>query len=95
MAFDSDFLEKNKSALIEELGEGLSFVGNILDEIIQIEPSEHSFEQTKNMLMAMSYKLGYINAVFNQYFIMSNGFPPEKRKIGFHSLVDKEKKEND
>lgn len=94
MEFNNDFLEKNKSAIIEEMGKELSFLGGVIDEIIGNEPNEHSIDEIKNLIIAMSYKLGSLTTLFNQYYIMLNGFSPEQRKIGFQALLNKEKNED-
>lgn len=91
MSDTTEFVEKNKSALVDEIGEGLSFVGNTLDEIIQVQPSEHSADEIKSLIIAMSYKLGYLNCAYNQFYVLTNGFSPEKRKIGFSGLLQQKK----
>lgn len=93
MEFNGDFLEKNKTVLMEEIGKELSFLGSVVDEIISNEPNENSLDQIKNLVIAMSYKLGYITCAYNQLFILNNGFPPEQRKIGFHSLIPNKKED--
>jgi len=81
-----DFIEQNKMALVEEMMESISAISSIIEDAITKEAG--SADDIKNSFIAMSYKTGYLSAIFNQYYIfLTNRLPSkEKKGIGFASI---------
>jgi hypothetical protein len=89
----SDFYEKNKVALIEEIGSTILESNKILNEIINnCEDDEKEPKPSDDkLLIALGYKLGYLSAVYNQLYVFENGVlkDHEQKKIGFNSIFNK------
>lgn len=85
-----EFFERNKNALIEEIGSSIVETNSILNEIINNGKKSRKRMKNKNLLIALGHKVGYMSAVYNQLFVLINGKEEkeEKKKIGFNSLTD-------
>lgn len=84
-----DFLEENKDALVQEIGESIGIISTIIEEAISKEPSRNSLDELKNSFIGLSYKTGYLSAIFNQYYILLNKKvnKESKKPVGFSSLL--------
>lgn len=93
---NKDFIEDNKTALIEEISTTISSLSEIIKDVSQQEPQEPSIDNAylRNYFMAVSQNIGYLVALYNQYYILLTGNIEKdvKRPIGFSALNESIKK---
>lgn len=88
-----EFLNQNKEAIIEEMGQSIQTMSGYLNEILTSDaPPEADSTFLRTIMIAMGHQLGYLTALYNQYYVITNGEVPKSKPIGFGALTEKEKK---
>jgi len=86
----SDFIDDNKKALLEEMAESLSVLNEVITNYVNMEPNENVLIQMSMIFSSMSNRIGYLTAVFNQYFSILTNEAGLNKPIGFEFLkIDK------
>jgi len=75
----SDFINKNKEMLIEEMGKAINQLNLTIEDIIAINDPL----LTEKYIHNIALNIGCLTALFNQYYIMNTGIIEEDKKIGF------------
>lgn len=85
-----EFINKNKEAILEEISQSLTSLNSYINEILtsDINPETDGLYM-RTMTMAISHQLGYLTAIFNQYFVLEAGYIPKQKPIGFGILTQK------
>lgn len=86
-----DFIEKNKDAILQEMSQSLSSLNSYMNDVLnsEIQPETDGLYM-RTISMAMSHQIGYLTALFNQYYVLNSGEIPKQKPIGFGALTDKE-----
>lgn len=95
-SFSDDFINQNKQALLQEIGKNLNSISDIVFSIVGQPADENAqIDSTlaRNALIGIAHHLGFITAVFNQYWIFETGkIPEEKHPMGFSTMTEKKEK---
>ena len=87
-----EMIDKNKEALLQEIGGGISESVEALSAVIttSTETPEDKIEVLYSSLMMLSQNLGYMAACYNQLMIFQNGSLPDTgdKSIGFKAMAD-------
>lgn len=87
-----EFLNQNKEAIIEEMGQSIQTMSGYLNEVLTAETSPESDQVfLRTMMIAMGHQLGYLTALYNQYYVIAKGEIPKQKPIGFGALTGEHK----
>ena len=86
-----EFIQQNREAIVEEMGQSIQTMSGYLNEVLTSEISpevDSTFMRT--IMIAMGHQLGYLTALYNQYYVITKGEIPKQKPIGFGALTDKD-----
>ena len=89
MSVKEDDVLKNKSALIDEMGNSLATANEFINDAIE-QTEGGKPEALLSSMIGMAHQIGYLSAVFNQYVVFERGMPAGEQKIGFRSMLHKD-----
>jgi len=79
-----NFIDKNKEMLIQEMASTINMINSDINNIIEIP--EESGKTTEKIIHGLALNVGYLTAIFNQYYVLLTGKISEQKQIGFRSL---------
>ena len=96
MDFDKAFVEKNKEALLQEMGGHIENLTDLLGAAVGSdfqETTEKDAAFLRNILVAMSQSIGVIATCFNQFYVFHTGEigGDQEKPIGFRALQEQVK----
>jgi nanoRNase/pAp phosphatase (c-di-AMP/oligoRNAs hydrolase) len=81
-----EFINKNKNMLIQEMASTINMINLDINNIIEIP--EESVKATEKIIHGLALNVGYLTAIFNQYYVLLTGKISEQKQIGFKSLEE-------
>lgn len=81
---ETEFIERNKIALLQEMGASLNALQSLIEESIS---SDLDLSALKNILTGISFHSGVVIAHFNQLYTFTTGDFQEESEIGFKSMI--------
>lgn len=89
------FLDDNRTAVVQEIANCLNIMNGLMNNIIQTDDTEEGEVAQKKILFQMFHTLGALTILFNQFTYFETGEVPKKDevKIGFEALLTNNKKE--
>ena len=91
----STFIEQNKNAVIEEMGQSVNNLNQILNSIVETPDDDSGELAVKKLLMLLGHQVGAVTMLFNEFYILYTGIIPseqEERKIGFVGMHQEDQK---
>jgi hypothetical protein len=85
----SEFIEENKNALLEEMAGSLNDINDILGNVVQspIDP-ENDGSVMRTYMIALAHHIGSLTVLFNEYYVLKTGvLSKEKSQVGFGRLL--------
>lgn len=87
----NEFLEDNKTAVLQEMAFSINNMNELMIGIIDTEDSEKGEIAKNKILFQLFHALGALTSLYNQLSYLETGLIPkeqEQRPIGFRGLIE-------
>ena len=83
-----ELIEKNKEMLLQEMSTAINGLNTDINSIINV--NDESGMITEKIIHGVALNVGYLTALFNQYYVLLTGETNETKPMGFRSFNEGE-----